>query len=330
MNEKAETSPIIRGCWQLASDHSDQCKSVEPITDAFQLGFHTFDCADIYSGVEELLGKAIKALDRNKIKIHTKFVPDLSILKTINHQYVEKIIDRSLLRLGVEQLDLVQFHWWDWEIKNYLPTMESLKKLKAAGKIAKIGLTNVNTAYLEELSDRFELFSLQAQVSLFDRRVERGTSALCQKRGIKILGYGSLLGGFVSEKWLGSEEPELKALKNRSLVKYKLLIDSACGWKAFQLRLSFLKVLGIKYGCDIANIAIAALIQGKKAEGIIAGLSPTNYLSQNRALAQLPLLEKQDLQMLTAWSCELEGDAYDAERDKNSLHAKIMKYDLNA
>lgn len=329
MNEKIKTSSIIRGCWQLASGHSQQNVDIQPILNAFESGFNTFDCADIYLGVEKLLGKASKVVTGEKLRIHTKFVPDLNCLQTIDRKYVENIIDRSLRRLQVECIDLVQFHWWNWDIKNYLSTMEILSELKAAGKITEIGLTNVNTTYLKEFSDRFEVASLQAQVSLFDRRVERGIGELCRKKNIKVFGYGSLLGGFVSEKWLGKEEPQQAQLANRSLVKYKLLIDSACGWAEFQRRLSILSDLATKYCCEIANIAIAALLQSGRADAVIVGLSPQNFAVQNQILANLPPLEPQDLQDICAWSCNLSGDAYDAERDINGAHAKIMKYNLN-
>lgn len=329
MSEQIKSSSIIRGCWQLASGHSQQNSDIQPIVNAYEAGFNTFDCADIYLGVEKLLGKASGVIKGGKLRIHTKFVPDLNCLQTMDRKYVENIIDRSLRRLQVECIDLVQFHWWNWEIKNYLPTMEILSELKAAGKIAEIGLTNVNTSYLNEFSDRFEVASLQAQVSLFDRRVERGIGELCRKKNIKIFAYGTLLGGFVSEKWLCKEEPQQAQLANRSLVKYKLLIDSACGWDEFQRRLSILSDLAKKYGCEIANIAIAALLQSGRADAVIVGLSPQNFAVQNRTLAKRPLLETQDLHDICGWTCNLSGDAYDAERDENGVHAKIMKYNLN-
>lgn len=321
---------IIRGCWQLASGHSQRNADIEPILDAIKCGFTTFDCADIYLGVEELLGKAAQAVPQQKLRIHTKFVPDLNRLRELDRKYVEEIIDRSLRRLQVKCLDLVQFHWWDWEIKNYLSAMEFLSELKAKGKIAEIGLTNVNRKHLEEICEHFDIASLQVQVSLFDRRVEQGVAQLCRKKNIKIFAYGSLLGGFVSEKWLGKEEPELNQLANRSLVKYKLLIDSACGWGEFQRRLSILSKLATKYRCEMANIAIAALLQGEKADAVIIGLSPQNFSTQNRSLTELPLLEAQDLQEISAWPCNLHGDIYDEERDEHGAHAKIMKYNLNA
>ena len=276
-----------------------------------------------------MLGKAAQADPQQKLRIHTKFVPDLNRLQEIDRKYVESIIDRSLKRLQVECLDLVQFHWWDWKIKNYLFAMEFLSELKAKGKIAEIGLTNVNKKYLEEISEHFDVASLQVQVSLFDRRVEQGVAQFCRQKNIKIFAYGSLLGGFVSEKWLDKQEPDLDQLANRSLVKYKLLIDSACGWKEFQRRLSILSKLAIKYRCEMANIAIAALLQGGKVDALIIGLSPQNFSTQNRSLAELPLLEAQDLQEITAWPCNLHGDIYDEERDEHGTHAKVMKYNLN-
>lgn len=330
MNIEIKTTNIIRGCWQLAAGHSRQNVDMEPILDAIKCGFNTFDCADIYLGVEELLGKVSQTVLQQKLRIHTKFVPDLNRLQDIDRKYVENIIDRSLKRLQVECLDLVQFHWWDWKIKNYLSTLEFLSELKAKGKIAEIGLTNVNKKHLEEISERFDVASLQVQVSLFDRRVEQGVAQFSRQKNIKIFAYGSLLGGFVSEKWLGKEEPELNQLANRSLVKYKLLIDSACGWEEFQYRLSILNKLAAKYQCEMANIAVAALLQGRGADAVIIGLSSHNFAAQNRSVARLPLLEARDLKEISAWPCNLHGDVYDEERDEHGTHAKVMKCNLNA
>lgn len=325
-----KTSSIIRGCWQLAAGHSQENVGMEPVLDAIKCGFTTFDCADIYLGVEELLGKAAQAFPQQKLCFHTKFVPDLNRLQEIDRDYVESIIDRSLKRFRVDCLDLVQFHWWDWKIKNYLPTLDFLSELKAKGKIAEIGLTNVNKQYLGEISKYFDIASLQVQVSLFDRRVEQGVAQLCRQKNIKILAYGSLLGGFVSEKWLNKHEPGHEHLMNRSLVKYKLLIDSACGWEEFQRRLYILSKLATKYRCEMANIALAALLQSEKADALIVGLSPQNFSMQNRSLADLPLLEAQDLQEITTFTCNLCGDIYDEERNEQGTHAKIMRYNLNA
>ena len=119
-----EISRVIRGGWQMASGHG-AVRSDDPVADmvAFaEAGITTFDCADIYTGVEELIGRfrlryrdlrGQEALDR--IRVHTKFVPDLEMLSRITKSYVESVIDQSLRRLNLESLDLVQFHWWDYD-----------------------------------------------------------------------------------------------------------------------------------------------------------------------------------------------------------------------
>lgn len=329
MNEEIKIPNIIRGCWQLSAGHSQNNTGMQPILDAIDAGFTTFDCADIYQGVEELLGKAAKMVAHKQLRIHTKFVPDLNCLQHIDRHYVENIIHRSLKRLQVEHIDLVQFHWWNWDIKKYLHAIEILNELKLAGKIKQLGLTNVNSKYLVEFSEHVEITSLQVQISLFDRRVEHGVSEICRKKNIKLFAYGVLLGGFISSKWLNKEEPQVEQLENRSLVKYKLLIDAACGWTEFQRRLFILNELANKYHCEIANIAIAALLQGGRADAVIVGLSPQHYVAQNRSLMKLPLLQAEDLQLFNAWQSNLAGDVYDAERDKNGTHAKVIKYNLN-
>jgi len=86
----------------------------------YEAGITAFDCADVYTGVEEMIGlfradflQRHGADSLRQLKIHTKFVPDLSLVATVDRQQVERIIDRSLARLQTERLDLVQFHWWD-------------------------------------------------------------------------------------------------------------------------------------------------------------------------------------------------------------------------
>ncbi|HKP23061.1 MAG TPA: aldo/keto reductase, partial [Dongiaceae bacterium] len=97
-----DISRVIRGGWQLSGSHSATV-SDDPAGDMIAFadaGIATFDCADIYTGVEELIGAfraryrdqcGQRALDR--IRVHTKFVPDLDILPRISKSYVERVID---------------------------------------------------------------------------------------------------------------------------------------------------------------------------------------------------------------------------------------------
>ncbi|NIN67522.1 MAG: aldo/keto reductase, partial [Anaerolineae bacterium] len=83
----------------------------------------------------------------------------------------EASIDGSLLRLGVDRLDLVQFHWWDYDVPGYLDAAGWLADLLTAGKIRALGVTNFDTYHLRELVGAgIPIVSNQTQYSLLDRR----------------------------------------------------------------------------------------------------------------------------------------------------------------
>ncbi len=234
-------SRIIKGGWQLAGGHGpvDREQAFADMRKFAAAGITTFDCADIYTGVEEIIGDfllrerdALLSGSLPKVQVHTKFVPDLEQLKHIDKTYTEKIIDRSLLRLKVDRLDLVQMHWWDYSFPGYLDAAGFLADLREAGKIRHIGLTNFDAGHMQELLDAgIPVISNQVQYSVLDRRPEPDLIALCRKTGIKLLSYGAVAGGFLSERWLGQMPP--KTLENRSLIKYRLIIDEFGGFALF-------------------------------------------------------------------------------------------------
>lgn len=336
----ATISRVIRGNWQLASGHSS-AQSDDPIADltAFaDAGITTFDCADIYTGVEEVIG-AFRAAYRKargeealkRIRVHTKFVPDLSILSRIEKKDVETIIDRSLTRLGQEQLDLVQFHWWDYSQPRWLDTALWLAELQQAGKIRNIGGTNFDTAHVAAMVEAgVPLVSMQVQYSLLDRRPAESLTALARKHDIFLLTYGTVAGGFLSDRWLGVAEPAGEA-ENRSLTKYKLIIDDWGGWAPFQTLLQTLRGIADRHGMDIATVASAAVLRFPQVAGVIVGARNRSHLDGNLAIAALDL-SAEDLaaiDTLLAQSRPLEGDVYSLERDREGRHGRIMKYNLN-
>ena len=106
---------IINGCWQLSPNHGGGPSSTRNTENHFaQLvdhGFTTFDCADIYTGTEEALGKFRRSrADRDQIQIHTKFVPNKQSLGQLNDNKIDAAIDLSRKKLGVDRLDLVHDH----------------------------------------------------------------------------------------------------------------------------------------------------------------------------------------------------------------------------
>ncbi len=328
-------SRVIKGGWQLAGGHGAVARddAIADMAAYVASGITTFDCADIYTGVEELIGAFLRAADaqtRARVKVHTKFVPDLSILPTIDRAHVARIIDRSAARLGRERLDLVQFHWWDYDIPRWTETALWLRDLQQAGRIDLIGGTNFDTAHAAALLDAgVDLASMQVQYSLLDDRPARGLAALAAARGMKLLCYGTVAGGFLSERWLGAAEPR-GDLPNRSLVKYRLVIDDAGGWDWFQALLRALDGVARRHATDIAAVAGRCVLDFPAVAAIIVGVSRGMHRAAHAAIPTLALdaADRAAIDAVLRQRRRLDGDVYALERDRTGRHGRIMKYDL--
>lgn len=342
--EKIELTPgfqisrIIKGGWQLSEGHSKR-SDTDPIEDMFafaEAGITTFDCADIYTGVEELIGKFLverkRRLGNNTdIKVLTKFVPDYDVLASINKKDVERIIDRSLKRLGQERLDMVQFSWWTYTVPRWVEVAHWLAELKQAGKIHLISATNFNTEATKQMTAvGIKLSTLQVQYSLLDNRPARSLAALCEEENMYMLCYGTVAGGFFGKQWVGAPEP-FAPFENRSLVKYKLMIDEFGGWELFQELLSVLETIAEKHHVDLTNVASRYVLDRNRVGAIIIGARTIAHLKSNLKVFTFNLDSDDVYRIETVLSQRKgpSGDVFDIERIKDGPHGSIMKYNLN-
>ena len=335
LNADYSISRIIKGGWHLAGGHGaiDPAAALRDMAEFVDAGVTTFDCADIYTGVESMIGDFRRSHPERarRVQVHTKFVPDLKDLARIDRGYVENIIDRSLQRLGVERLDLVQFHWWDFAVPGYVETALELDRLRRSGKIGHLGVTNFDVAHLSELQAAgVPIVFHQAQYSLLDDRARHGMVEFCNAHGIWLLCYGTVCGGFVSERWLDKPAPQA-ALENRSLTKYRLIIDEFGGWTLFQQLLHALRDVAAKHATDIASIATRMILDRDRVAAAIVGAVNTRHLAAHATLAQLYLDEddRHAIEAITRQQRGPAGDIYELERDRSGVHGRIMKYDLS-
>jgi len=324
------------GGWQLSQGHREQAINEEQLfrdlERAARAGLTTFDCADIYTGVEELFGR-FRATHADKLRadgielqFHTKYVPDLDALATLKRIDVEAIIDRSLKRLGVERLDLVQFSWWDYAIPRYVEVAQWLSELKQAGKLRHVAATNFDTQRMREMLDAgVPLVSNQVQYSFLDRRPEREMVALASETGFKLICYGVLAGGLLSDKHVGA--PPLKEpFANRSLVKYRLIVDEAGGWERYQELLRALQAIAQRHDRTIAEVAVRWMLDRPAVAATLVGTFHGGHLDSNLAALTLAFTEEDRAQIDTALAklTNLPGDPWDLERDENGPHSRIM------
>jgi aryl-alcohol dehydrogenase-like predicted oxidoreductase len=328
-------SRLIKGGWQLAGGHGEVSydAAIADMAAYVDAGITTFDCADIYTGVEEMIGTFLRGAStevRARVKVHTKFVPDLDILPRIDRAHVARIIDRSRARLGRERLDLVQFHWWDYQMPRAIETALWLAELQREGKIDLIGGTNFDTTHTAALLDAgVRLATMQVQYSLLDDRPSRSLASLCARHNVQLLAYGTVAGGFLSERWLGAAEPR-EPIPNRSLTKYKLVIDDAGGWDWFQALLRALARVGARHGRGIGTVASRYVLDLPQVAAVIVGVRSRAHLAEHAALFSFALDEadRTEIEAVLRSRRPLEGDVYALERDRAGRHGRIMKYNL--
>ena len=295
-----EICRILNGMWQVAGGHG-QMDSESAVTDMKKYQdseFTTWDLADIYGPAESLIGKFRDKVGNN-FQALTKFVPNPG---PMSNSIVSYYIDQSLEKMKTDCIDLIQFHWWDYSDSSYLDAMNNLSKLQNEGKIKHIGLTNFDTERVKIMKEHgHDIVSNQVQYSILDQRPDKLMAPFFAKHGIKILSYGTLLGGFFSEKYLGVDEPHRGDLTTASLQKYKNMIDAWGGWQLFQKLLSELNSIAEKHNCSIANIATRFVLDKPQVAGIIIGarLGIAEHREDNAKVFDVKL-DSQDISLINS------------------------------
>jgi aryl-alcohol dehydrogenase-like predicted oxidoreductase len=288
----------LNGMWQVSGGHGrvDPTAAVKNMFNYLDAGFTTWDLADIYGPAEDLMGEFRRQLlaIRGKaavdnLQVFTKWVPQPT---KMTKKLVEENINKSLRRMGVESIDLLQFHWWDYRNSNYLDALRYLSELQKEGKIKHLGLTNFDTERLKIIHEAgIKIVSNQVQFSIIDRRPEVHMIPFCQQHDIKLLTYGTICGGLLSEKYLGKPEPRSGDLNTVSLQKYKNMVDNWGGWQLFQELLLVLKQIGNKYSVSIANVAVRYILDKPAVAGVIIGarLGLSEHLQDNAKVFEFSL-----------------------------------------
>ncbi|MEE2774295.1 MAG: aldo/keto reductase [Pseudomonadota bacterium] len=328
LTPRLRISRILTGLWQVA-DIERRSGSIDRELGADQLqhyvnsGYNTFDMADHYGSSETIVGTLLKRrekLDYQPI-ICTKWCPKPG---PMTRKVVRAGIEERLLRLGTSCIDLLQFHWWNFQHPAWLDALHELSNLRAQGIINEIGVTNFDAAHLHlALADGIPVKTNQVSCSLIDRRARGLLADLCRNSSVKILAYGTLCGGFLAEKWLGAKEPV--KIKDWSKMKYKRFIDSAGGWKKFQIILRTAAQIANKHNVSISNIATRWVLEQTGVAGVIIGvrLGENIHINDNSRVFSFKLDDKDNEELEKAFSTSIgiPGDCGDEYRKPPFLTA---------
>jgi diketogulonate reductase-like aldo/keto reductase len=186
----------------------------------------------------------------------------------------------------------MQFHAWHYPDPSWLDGLFYLKELQEEGLIKHLGVTNFDAAHLRiALASGIPIVSNQICHSLLDRRAAGKMTQVCNDYNVKLLAFGTLAGGFLTEKWLHRPEPKLEELKTWSEMKYKRFIDASGGWEPYQKLLSAVKKIADKHEVSMANIATKSLLKNKAVAAVIIGarLGKSEHIADNVRMMEVEL-----------------------------------------
>ena len=267
---------LVTGLWQMADQERDGNRAdldaaAEALTAYARAGFDTFDMADHYGSAEIVAGmahKALRAAGETPPVIMTKWCPPPG---EMGPDAVRNGVETALKRLGLDCVDVMQFHWWQYADPRYLDALENLMRLREEGLVGAIGLTNFDAAHLDLIAKSgIDIATNQVAFSLLDRRAAGEMARVAAEHKVGLLAYGSLAGGFLSDRWVGARDPE--DVSDWSRMKYRRFIDVAGGWQRFQALAAVLRRIADKHGVSVSNVATRWALDQKAIAATIIGV----------------------------------------------------------
>ncbi len=316
---------IVTGLWQVADlerdgGRLDAMKAAGELADYAAAGFDSFDMADHYGSAEEIIG-ALAARGKAAFRAFTKWCPEPGDMTS---QMARAAVERACSRMNTRCIDLMQFHWWRYEHPGYLDALRELGRLRNEGLIGRIGLTNFNTDHLRVVvKSGLQVVSNQVSFSLLDRRAGEAMSAFCLAHGVRLLAYGTLAGGLLSERYLGQAEPE--AFSDWSKMKYGRFVAAIGGWAALQVVLEAAGDIARKHGVSIANVATRWVLDQPAVAAVIVGarLTEREHRDDNARVFSFALddADRARLEEAFAQTTTVPGDCGDEYRKPPFLTA---------
>jgi aryl-alcohol dehydrogenase-like predicted oxidoreductase/enamine deaminase RidA (YjgF/YER057c/UK114 family) len=329
-----EICRVVTGLWQVADMERDG-RVLDPDRAAQELaayaaaGFDSFDMADHYGSAEVIAGRYLASARTGTLasgpagaaRAFTKWCPPPGPMTAA---VVREGVGRSLSRMDLRRIDLMQLHWWMFQHPAYIDALEQLAALRQQGLIGELGVTNFDTDHLHlVVKHGIPIVSNQVSFSLLDRRAAGAMSAFCLQHGVRLLAYGTLAGGFLSERW--RDRPEPSEIPDWSKSKYKRFIDVIGGWTVLQTLLQALDAIARRHGVSISNVATRWVMQQPAVAAVIVGarLGESEHRADNQRLFEFELdaAEMARIEETLAAARPVPGDCGDEYRKPPFLTA---------
>ena len=204
-NTNEKLSAIGLGCMGMNHGYGtpDDKESIATLERAIELGITFWDTADVYANGqnEELLARVLKS-NRDKIFLATKFgfrsnPGEGNVQFDASPEYIKIAVERSLMRLGTDVIDLYYAHRVDPNVP-IEETVGAMAELVKEGKVRYLGLSEASVTSLRKAHAVHPISALQSEYSLLTREVEDNVLPVCKELGISFVPFSPLARGLMT------------------------------------------------------------------------------------------------------------------------------------
>ncbi len=283
-----KVSEVGHGMWGMAGwTGSQDTESLDSLQRSIDLGCNFFDTAWAYGNghSEQLLGKILRANPGKTLYAATKIPPknrrwpsrrEFSLDESYPPDYIEEYLNKSLKNIGVETLDLIQFHTWEdgWLDDVRLP--RAIEKLRKSGKVRAVGISinrwepwNGIRAVRDGVVD-----AVQVIYNIFDQNPEDELFPACREKDVAVIARvpfdeGTLTGTLtLDSKWPKGD------WRNTYFVAENLNASVA--------HAQALKLL-LRHGLTMPEMALRFILNNKDVSTIIPGMRKRRHVEANIA-----------------------------------------------
>jgi aryl-alcohol dehydrogenase-like predicted oxidoreductase len=295
-NSGFKVSEIIYGNWLTHASQVADDQAIKTVHAALDAGITTFDTADVYANqaAEVVLGKALEGQRREGIEILTKVywpVAEKGPNDTgLSRKHIFESIHGSLKRLKTDYVELYQAHRYDYETP-LEETMQAFADLVRQGKVMYVGVSEWTAEQIREgkkLADQlgFQLISNQPQYSMLWRVIEEKVVPTSRELGLGQIVWSPMAQGVLSGKYLpGQPAPEGSRAADPNVGEFiqKFMTDDVL------TRVQQLAPLAKEVGLDMAQFAVAWVLQNDNVSAAIVGASRPEQISSNVKAAGVKL-----------------------------------------